>query len=73
MSRTVSTWKDKVRKRAQRAKSLKGKKCANCGSKKNLQRHHEKGLTSNKTRILCQKCQKNLHVRNGTWGNPNKK
>lgn len=63
----MSTTKYKMRKRAQRAVPLAGKKCANCGSARNLQRHHANERTAKRARILCQKCHAKLHVKRGDW------
>ena len=58
------------RKQAQRI--LKLTKCEICGSTVGLQRHHKDRNPLNNTKenlaVLCQKCHKEDHLKDGTWG-----
>lgn len=45
-----------VRKRAQRAVSLTGEKCSECGSTDSLERHHPDYSKPEEVLILCKKC-----------------
>ena len=70
MNRDVK--KTTLRKRTQRLISLTGKSCGQCGSIKNLQRHHP-NYTSEDCMIVCQICHKNIHLKEKTWGRGYKK
>lgn len=60
--------KNTVRKAAQRAISLIGKECIDCGSTKSLQRHHPDHDKALDVVILCQPCHVKAEQETGTWG-----
>lgn len=55
-----------ARKRAQRAIPLT--ECENCGSRKNLQRHHPDHSKPLDVQILCQACHTAVEMQAETWG-----
>lgn len=72
LSLTARKWmkplsKAAIRKRSQRLISLTGKSCEKCGSIESLQRHHP-NYTSEDCMILCQRCHKDQHISEKTWG-----
>ena len=50
-----------IHKRAGRAISMSGKKCAKCGSIRSLERHHEDYTKPLDVVILCHQCHMRLH------------
>ena len=57
--REIRYVRDKTRKR--HCMNLKGKKCNQCNSEKDLHRHHPEKYNPNKFTILCRKCHNKLH------------
>lgn len=64
-----SRWAE--RKALQRAMPAM-KKCARCGSTKNLQRHHVSYKNNKRGIVLCQHCHAALHNKRGDWGKEGK-
>lgn len=50
-----------IHKRAQKAVSVVGMRCARCGSRENLDRHHEDYTKATEVIILCHGCHCKLH------------
>ncbi len=54
-----------IRKRAQRAVSLNGERCSDCGSRNWLNRHHEDYSRPTDVILLCAKCHNHRHRQSG--------
>lgn len=67
MEQNKSLTKAASRKRAQRVHT-KMKKCSECGSTENLQRHHEDHQDACSVDILCQNCHTKREMELGRWG-----
>ena len=45
----------------------KNKRCKECGSNKNLEKHHKDYSKPKKITTLCRRCHKKIHSKNGNW------
>lgn len=56
-----------IHKQAQRAVSLSGKHCADCGSTSSLDRHHPDYSQSTLVVIVCRQCHRRRDESEGKW------